>query len=1083
MPEINLSDSAARERIERDLDTNFLVEAGAGSGKTASMVSRMVSLIISGRCTVDRIVAVTFTRKAAAELRQRFQNRLEKEFRSTPQDTQEAIFLDAALKSIDSCFIGTIHSFCGRILRERPIEAGLDLNFQELDDLENRLLEHKAWEEYLLKSRLQNPQLMVDLNTIGIAPADLKACFSALCLYPDVQPVYTKVDKPDLTKALEAVKIFVCKASNLMPQDEPAKGFDKLQEEVRKTARCLRFFDLSRDVNLIRIISGFDKNLTVIQNRWLSRDDAKECQHKFEVLRDEVIRPTMREWREYVHYKLMLFLLPGVEYAERYRSRLSCLNFQDLLMKTARLLRELSEVRQYFQRKWHCLLVDEFQDTDPIQAEIIFLLTGEDIQERDWFRLKPRPGSLFVVGDPKQSIYRFRRADIDIYNYVKDCISQSGGEVLKLTSNFRSVKELGDWFNPVFAAVFPERGNSYQAPFGPLDTVRDNHQDTSSGVFRLLVAGKKKDEVVQADAGKIAAFIKWAVSGNLKLSRTSEEEEMGVGPGARPNDFLILLRYKDGMDTYCRALESQGLPVSMSGGSSMSKFPEIAEFHKLLSFLNDPANMVLLVAVLRGLFFGVSDEDLYAFKNEGGSFNIFAALPEEMDVAHKEQMDGIYETLKRYFNWTNSLPPAVAVGRIAADLGLVPYTLASEFGKSRCGYVYQIIEFLRDGEFEGESFSGLVQLFTDLLEISPEEELDVLGENQDCVRIMNLHKAKGLEAPVVFLAHPCKNTQWPPDRHVKRVGKEVPSLHLVFNKEKAYGGKEVVAQPPNWDTYAVEEQAYCDAEEERLLYVAATRAKNMLIVSDNLEDDENKKNAWCRLLEEIPAENVVEFNCFGSGTGRDRDFAPVFEEDFAAAKSNLRCWIEPASVPGYHIVSPSAVETESAARVSDGTGGQAWGSVIHRVFEKAVRGADNLNTEILIAIEENGLEKDRLEEVLMTVEELKHSELWKRLEKSEIVLTEVPVAASTSSEEIKAAFDIEGEGKVIVSGIVDLMFKERDGWVVVDYKTDALDSKEAFIREYGFQVKTYCEMVEQILGEKVKEGSLYSTYKKEMIGV
>ncbi|HHX95448.1 MAG TPA: hypothetical protein GX691_06495 [Clostridia bacterium] len=419
--------------------------------------------------------------------------------------------------------------------------------------------------------------------------------------------------------------------------------------------------------------------------------------------------------------------------------------------------------------------------------------------------------------------------------------------------------------------------------------------------------------------------------------------------------------------------------------------------------------------------------------------------------------------------------------KIATDLGLVPFALSNEFGKARCSYVFQIIELLRNGEFEGEDFSGLVRLFGDLLEFTPEEELDVLGEKKDSVRIMNLHKAKGLEAPVVFLANPCKNVQWPPDQHVKRVGEKVPGLYLLFTRKKYEWVTEVLGQPLNWDRYAREEKSYCDAEEKRLLYVAATRAKNMLIISDNLKDEGNKKNAWARLLEEIPFHSVLEYDYLPEPERKDDSFSSL-EEDFTTAKSNLRNWIEPASVPGYHIVSPSDVERETAFRVAGSTGGQAWGSVIHRVFEKVVRGVDDLNTEIMIALEENGLEKGLLAEVSKTVEELRNSELWKRIEKAETVITEVPVAASAVSEDIKDAFGIEG-GKVIVSGIVDLMFREPDGWVIVDYKTDALENSADFIREYGFQVKTYCEMVEHILGEKVKEGCLYSTYKREMIKV
>ena len=175
-----------------------------------------------------------------------------------------------------------------------------------------------------------------------------------------------------------------------------------------------------------------------------------------EAFRETHAVPTLRAWREFRHTRALAFLRPAVEAYDKRRRDEGRLNFQDQLMLAAELLRKNPEVREYFRQRFHPVLVDEFQDTDPIQAEILFFLTGStgdaerDRTERDWTAFKPAPGALFLVGDPKQSIYRFRRADIDIYNLVKDRIVQSGGEVLELSANFRSLGAIADWINPLF---------------------------------------------------------------------------------------------------------------------------------------------------------------------------------------------------------------------------------------------------------------------------------------------------------------------------------------------------------------------------------------------------------------------------------------------------------------------------------------------------------------------------------------------------------------------------------------------------------------------------------------------------------
>ena len=211
-----------------------------------------------------------------------------------------------------------------------------------------------------------------------------------------------------------------------------------------------------------------NRSVKATQYKWPSKEVAKEQERLFDKLKEEVILPSLKRWNEYRHFFIMELIAPAVEYFERVRKRNSQMNFYDLLLQAATLLRENPEVRKYFQERFTHILVDEFQDTDPVQAEVVLYLTGEDLKEKAWQKIRVKPGSLFIVGDPKQSIYRFRRADIDTYNEVKRVIKKSGGLIIPLTTNFRSVPGLCDWINPIFEQKLPAQGTSFQAPFEPL---------------------------------------------------------------------------------------------------------------------------------------------------------------------------------------------------------------------------------------------------------------------------------------------------------------------------------------------------------------------------------------------------------------------------------------------------------------------------------------------------------------------------------------------------------------------------------------------------------------------------------------
>lgn len=1079
----DLPDQIARDKIKNLLDRNLLVEAGAGSGKTTGLVQRMAALVQSGKYRVGEITAITFTRKAAAELKERFHGELVKR-----QTGGEHDLLKLALEQLDQCFIGTVHSFCARLLRERPVEAGIDPDFREIDERQQEIRQAEVWDNYLLAVKRKQPQLLKRLDQLGINVLDLQEDFATLSLYPDVEVMTEQADKPLLDSALEQLLKFCREAANYIPTDEPAEGYDSLQLKVLSALRLSKYLDLAQDANIVRILTRFSGKSRVVLKRWLDREQAVSYRdNRLDQLQDEIIEPVLRQWREYCHYLLATFLKPAVSYYRKLRQQESSLNFQDLLLSTVEMLRDNPEVRQYFRNKYRSLLVDEFQDTDPLQAALLFYLTGREVEESDWTALTPQAGSLFVVGDPKQAIYRFRRADLASYNLVKKLLLEKGGEVLELTANFRSFQALGEYLNPVLQAILPARGDPYQAGYVPLNTVSANQAETTQGVrvLKITAENRKKEELVKQDASAIARLISAAVNGGIRLGRSKEQLASGLTTKPIYRDFMIILRYKEAIGTYARILREYGIPVKLSGGDTLKQASEFRELHNLLTFLADPANPVLLVAVLRGLFFGLSDNQLYHFKQQGGNFNIFAKLPAQLKQEMGERFKQVFNKLVAYHHWTLTLPPTVLLERLIAELGLLPYLSTQSMGRSRCSQLYYLLEGVRRAETGGvTTFAGMLKELEQLLTTGPATELSLTPE-EDSVRLLNLHQAKGLEAPVVFLAHPGKRVRSRPTCHIKRNGKQTEG-YFSFTRTKGWS-KEILGQPVNWEQCRAEEQRHQKAEEIRLLYVAATRARNLLIISSY---GNQGKNPWRELLNE-PLEEVLLKLPDGvkddPGPGEIKQVNPA---EFRQKRKEYQNWVQKLAVPSYTCLAPTDLKDETAffrLKRSKG-GGKAWGTAVHLVLEQLV--AHRAGPDLLIRriLKEHRLAPEREEEMLALVARFQESELWPRIKQAAEVQTEVPFMLKVRRGEalyryVEQAVSRErysqlNDKAVFISGVIDLVLKEGPDWVIIDYKTDRVETEAglAQLRElYSPQIEIYSQVWEKLTGELVKEKQLYFT--------
>lgn len=452
---------------------------------------------------------------------------------------------------------------------------------------------------------------------LGLDPFALRGAYEAVALFPEVE-------EPDLSGVREELKGYLDLVRRHLPEDPPPRGWCPLQRVLRSALARARYLDLEHNPSLVQVLKGLESNAHVTLNRWPDADMAHGQQTAFEGFREGVVKPALCQWSRYCHAPVMDLVVPAVEQYRLRREKESTLNYGDLLLRATALVRENPEVRGTFQKRFTHLLVDEFQDTDPIQAEMPVLLAGKGVKETSWRRVKVRPGALFVVGDPKQSIYRFRRADIDTYNEVKRIIRASGGLVLALTSNFRSLPPVCAWANGVFRDQLPQESTPEQAAFERLDPYQEAREGDVRKITLSRVPHHRENKIVQEDAERIAAFIARAIEEGHPVHRSASEVRAGLGPLAAPGDFLILLRYRAHLAAYGRALEARGIPFQVTGAGGFGGSEEVGHLVSLLKAVAEPEDRISLVAALRGPFFGISDDLLYRYRRGGGRFSIYA---------------------------------------------------------------------------------------------------------------------------------------------------------------------------------------------------------------------------------------------------------------------------------------------------------------------------------------------------------------------------------------------------------------------------------------------------------------------------
>jgi len=834
-----------RELIATELDKTLIVEAAAGTGKTTELVGRIVALIQNERATIGQIVAVTFSEKAAGELKLRLREELERSRAKAAPNSEASALLDDAVHDFEEAHISTIHTFCADLLRERPVEARVDPAFAVLTDTQADRLFDEVFSSWL-HEQLAHPQEGVrrslrrpvrwrfDDDSDDGPIERLRMAARGLREWRDHDAPWRRPDydrKASIKALMARLKVF----SDLTAK--PIKRDDKFAVSV--AAARVTSQDIERQKRQVGDMvpepmwDGWEAALVALSQH---RDFARPKKGTggafgIGVTRDQAIAAhaelldALKEFRDTADADLAALLHEEMrECLERYERRkeeAGTLDFLDLLIKARDLVCDNAEVCRTFRARFRVILVDEFQDTDPLQAQLLLCLAGDDHGGL-------RPGALFIVGDPKQSIYRFRRADVGAYRRIADDLGASGATAVTLQTSFRSVPAIQHFVNAAFRDDMTGDLESLQADYVPLLPHRADAAEQPA-IVALPIAypyGKSlygPPQVTQgalndAQPAAVGAFIAWMLSPECAWTVASGRERRRI----EASDICLLFRRfvhfgDDITRNYVDELEARGIPHLLVGGKTFHEREEVDAVRTALTAIEWPEDELSVYATLHGPLFALGEEELLEYHALARAFHPYRVpgeLPDRLQPVAKA-----LRTLRELHAARNHRPVADTIGRLIATTRAHAGFVLWRGGEQVLANVLHISDLARRYEAEGGlSFRGFVDTLHDASTRAESPEAPILEEGSEGVRLMTVHKAKGLEFPVVLLADiACKLSLEEASRYLD------PEKRLCAMK---LGGWSPLDLQEHNDVEARRDEA----EGVRLAYVAATRARDILIL-------------------------------------------------------------------------------------------------------------------------------------------------------------------------------------------------------------------------------------------------------------
>ena len=836
-------DTTARERIRTSLNESLIVEAAAGTGKTSELVQRLVAVLELGETTVDRIVAVTFTRKAAGELKLRLRQELDRARRNS-EETVAQNRLQVAVSRLEEAHVGTIHSFCAEMLRERPVEARVDPAFTEIDQEEAGRLYERAFRSWIESKLEEMPpglarslsRLAVQRRSDGASPIDrLREAGRSLLEWRDF-PTPWRRKRFDRESALDTLAAAVAElAAVCRCARSRADALCKAIQPAEALAAWLRRSEEAcgnRDYDALeaRFIELFAELKRHAKRTGSGQWFAEGIERKRVMADRDALIAGLEDFKRCADADLAAVLRSElwevVEEYERIKQRVGKLDFRDLLMQARDLLRDSDDVRGFFQTRFTHLFVDEFHDTDPLQAEILLLLSSSDPNARDWLSVRPLPGKLFLVGDPKQSIYRFRRADVLLYQQIKERLVAAGVGLVLLTRSFRANETVQEIVNSAFGPQMTGDPVSGQPEYVRLNKHRAPIEGQPA-VIALPIPepygyrGLTKWQLEEGQPDLIGAFVTWLIEDSGW--QVEDPEQAGRKVAIQPRHVAILFRRfiawgKDVTRRYLGTLEARGVPHLLSGGRTFHQREEVETVRAALTAIEWPDDELSVFATLKGSLFAVPDSLLLRFRCEVGGLHPFGRHTSEIaaDFAPIVEALGVLARLHRR---RNRVPIVQTInGLLAATRAHAGFALRPA-GNQVLANVQRICDRARGFELRGGlSFRGFVERLSDEAQQPSSTEAPIVEEAAEGVRIMTTHAAKGLEFPVVVLADITAN-----------LSRAVPE-RFVDSTSGLCASSLLGCLPWEVQDNAVLELERDRAEGVRVAYVAATRARDLLVI-------------------------------------------------------------------------------------------------------------------------------------------------------------------------------------------------------------------------------------------------------------
>ena len=1197
----NVKWTEEQQQAINEKGANILVAAAAGSGKTAVLVERIINKVINEKIDIDRILVVTFTSAAASEIRERILEAIYKKLEENPEDTN----LQKQINLINKANISTIHSFCLDVIRNNFYELDISSNFRVADTTEIELMKYEVLDELFEEKYLSNDKDFEDLINIYTGyRGDEGLQNLVLNIYKFIQsspfPEKWLNDKVNLFKNTNQDFAQTIWGKTILEniEEELTEGIMQLQnilKDMKKIDELSKFTKIIQEdiynlEDILRYTNSWDNTLTKINNlvwqKWPTdkkitidlKEQAKEVRNKVK----EIINKSIKKKIAYdsiqanedineMHVTLTKLKNLLVEFMFKFASKKkekNVVDFNDIEHFALKILigenGEATELAKKYREKFQEIAIDEYQDSNLVQEQILTSIS--------------KGNNIFMVGDVKQSIYKFRQARPELflekyknYNLKQEISGNSLGLKIQLFKNFRSRENILNITNLVFQNIMSEKVGeieynekeylNYSAGYKEPEENTDYAGKTELHIIDLkekeeiFINDEEIDEKIEVE--KIensvleAKFVAKKINELLNSNYMVFDKEQGYRK-ITPKDIIILLRATTNIaPIYEKELADLNLPVFSDSSSQYLDTMEIQIIVSILKIINNPIQDIPLVTVLRSPIFAFTDNDLISIRLTDKSCSFYESMIKARLVVNEQlnsKIDNVIYYLEKWKQEEKYLPLDELIWQIYIDTNLINIVGLMPNGAIRQANLKMLFEKAKQFEINDEYFEELEEIlinadvgvdtvinFIDRLKNNNGDlsSAKLIGENENVIRIMSIHKSKGLEFPVVFLCGTGKGF------NMRDLNEDI-----LLHQDMGIGPKLIdFERRIEYDTLAKEAiklkiKLETLSEEQRILYVALTRAKEKLIItgiSKDLEKDFKQKRELLQIYNENM--NIIDYKLvkkyktyldwlelvYLKNENKITDIATLYtytktdlekelnnkeqeklnnikEKIFENTKDlknaeNIKeilnwkyRYKKSSEIPTKTAVTRLKAEEdkkielteipkfmEKEKKITPAEKGTLMHLCMQRLNEKQTYTKETIKQMIQSLVLKEIITTTEADAInIDTLYKYTKSALWNDLSKAKEIHKEQPFYINIPAKEIYE--NIETDENILVQGIIDLYYISEDNkLILIDYKTDYVKKPEELINKYKTQLSIYKKALENSLNRRVDETYIFST--------